>query len=310
MKVLKFLSLIAFLAFIPCASIHAQELKCTIQLNSQKISGVDPSTFQTLQGAMTEFMNQRAWTTDVFSPEERIECSLYITLDGIVSQDQYSGTITIQSARPIFNSTYNSPMLNFRDLDFIFTYAPNTPLDFNINQYQSNLTSVLAYYAYLIIGLDYESLSKGGGAKYFTLAEQITNSIPSTATDSKGWKPFDSNPVSGSKNRYNIISSIMGGKFDGYKQVLYDYHYLGLDNFYDDPVTARANITAALEKLDKTFKDNPNNVLLILFLQAKGDEIVNIFSGAEASEKTKVVNILKGLDPANGTKYDKILTGK
>ncbi|MCW3125693.1 MAG: hypothetical protein JWO03_1351, partial [Bacteroidetes bacterium] len=286
-----------------------QELKCTIQLNHQKITGVDPSTFQALQASMTEFMNQRAWTQDVFAPEERIECSLFITLDGVVSQDQYSGNITIQAARPAFNSTYNSPMLNFRDLDFIFTYAPNTPLEFNVNQYQSNLTSVLAYYAYLIIGLDYESMSKGGGTKYFTLAEQITNSIPSTASDSKGWKPFDSNPVSGNKNRYNIISSIMGGKFEGYKGVLYDYHLLGMDNFYDDPVVARINISNALDKLDKTFKDNPNNVLLILFLQTKGDELVSIFSGADAGEKTKVVNLLKRLDPANGTKYDKILKG-
>ena len=309
MKVLKSLGLLICLFITPFASTFAQELKCTVQLNSQKISGVDQSTFQALQSSMTEFMNQRAWTTDVFAPEERIECSLYITLDGAVSQDQYSGTITIQSARPAFNSTYNSPMLNFRDLDFIFTYAPNTPLDFNINQYQSNLTSVLAYYAYLIIGLDYESMSKGGGAKYFTLAEQITNSIPSTASDSKGWKAFDSNPVSGNKNRYNIISSIMGGKYEGYKQVLYDYHALGMDNFYDDPVVARINISNALDKLDKTFKDNANNVLLILFLQAKGDELVSIFSGADAGEKTKVVNILKRLDPANGTKYDKILKG-
>ena len=270
---------------------------------------MDPSTFQALQNAMNEFMNQRAWTQDVFAPEERIECSLYITLDGVLSQDQYSGNITIQSARPGFNSTYNSPVLNFRDLDFIFTYAPNTPLDFNINQYQTNLTSVLAYYAYLIIGLDYESQGKGGGLKYFTLAEQITNAVPPNAADAKGWRPFDNNPISGNKNRFNIISSIMGGKFEGYKGVIYDYHREGIDNFFDDPVVARTNISNALDKLDKTFKDNPNNVLIVLFLQTKSDELVSIFSGADASEKTKVVNILKRLDAANGTKYDKILKG-
>lgn len=310
MKVLKKLSLLIGLCVASFAGMHAQELKCTVQLNTQKITGVDPSTFQTLQSAMTEFMNQRAWTQDVFSPEERIECSLYITLDGVLSQDQYSGNITIQSSRPAFNSTYNSPMLNFRDLDFIFTYAPNTPLNFNINQYESNLTSVLAYYAYLIIGLDYESMGKGGGTKYFTMAEQITNSIPSNAPDSKGWKPFDNNPVSGNKNRYNIISSLMGAKFEGFKQVIYDYQFLGMDNFYDDPVVARANMANALDKLDKTFRDYPNNVLMVLFLQTKGDELVNIFSGAEPGEKTKVINILKRLDPANGTKYDKIMSGK
>ena len=310
MKVPKFLSFLICLSVLPFAGLYAQELKCTVQLNSEKISGVDKSTFQALQSSMTEFMNQRAWTQDVFAPEERIECSLYITLEGVVAQDQYTGTITIQASRPAFNSTYNSPVLNFRDLDFIFTYAPNTPLDFNVNQYQSNLTSVMAYYAYLIIALDYESMSKGGGTKYFTMAEQITNSIPSNASDSKGWKPFDTNPVSGNKNRYNIISSLMGGKYDGYKQALYEYQFLGRDNFYDDPVVARINISNALDKMDKTFKDNANNVLIILFLQAKGDELVSIFSGADAGEKTKVVNILKRLDPANGTKYDKINSSK
>ena len=289
--------------------LSAQELKCTIQLNSQKITGVDPSVFQTLQAAMTDFMNQRAFTQDVFAPEERIECSLYIQLDGVENQDQYTGSITIQAARPAFNSTYNSPMLNFRDLDFVFTYSPNTPLDFNINQYQSNLTSVLAFYAYTIIGLDYESMAKGGGAKYFTMAEQIMNAVPNTGNESKGWKPFDSNPL-GNKNRYNIISSLQGAKFDGFKQVIYEYHRLGMDNFFEDPTVARAGILQALRTLDKTFKDYPNNVLVILFLQAKGDELVSIFSGAEAGEKTEAINILKRLDPANGTKYDKILSGK
>lgn len=299
--------LIALLIF--SRHLSAQELKCTIQLNSQKITGVDPSVFQTLQGAMTDFMNQRAWTQDVFAPEERIDCSLYIQLDGVENQDQYTGSITIQAARPAFNSTYNSPMLNFRDLDFVFTYSPNTPLDFNINQYQSNLTSVLAYYAYLIIGLDYESMAKGGGTKYFAMAEQIMNAVPQGGNESRGWKPFDNNPVSGNKNRYNIISFLQGAKFDGFKQVIYEYHRLGMDNFFDDPTVARAGILQSLRTLDKTFKDYPNNVLVILFLQAKGDELVSIFQGADAGEKTEAINILKRLDPANGTKYDKIIKG-
>jgi hypothetical protein len=289
--------------------VEAQELKCTVNLNSQKIDKVDPQTFKTLETSITEFMNQRAWTTDVFSPEERIECGVYITLDGQVAQDVYSGSITIQSSRNAFNSNYPSPILNFKDQDFIFTYAINTPLDFNVNQYQSNLTSVLAFYAYVIIGLDYESMAKGAGAKYFTLAEQITNQVPANASDSKGWKPFDGSAISGNRNRFNIINSLIGSKFDGYKQALYDYHYLGLDKFYDNPTDARASIIGALEKIDKSFRDNPNNVLLNLFLQAKGDELVSIFSGAESSEKAKVVGILKRLDAANGPKYDKIMKG-
>jgi len=310
MKMLRFLCVSCIMALLPVAYVSAQELHCTVQINSDKVKGqpgVDPATFPALQNSITEFMNQRSWTQDAFAAEERIDCSLYITIDGVVSQDQYTGTITIQSSRPAFNSTYNSPLLNFRDLDFVFTYAINTPLDFNVNQYTNNLSSVLGYYAYLIIGLDYASMSKGGGDKFFTLAEQVTNQVPTTASDAKGWKPFDSNPLTQGKNRYNIISSLMGGKFELYKQALYEYHVKGIDLFYDDPVTARANIADALDKIDKAFKDNANNVLLILFLQAKGDELVGIFAGAEQSEKTRITNLLKRLDPANGTKYDKIL---
>ena len=307
MNVLKFLVLFILSVMMSGGYLSAQELHCTVDLNYSKISGVDPSTFSAMKNAITEFMNQRAWTQDNFAPEERIECALYITLDGIVSQDQYTGTITIQSSRPGYNSTYNSPILNFRDLDFVFTYAANTPIDFNPNQYTSNLTSVLGYYAYLIIGFDYATMSKGGGDKYFTLAEQVTNQVPSTASDAKGWKPFDGNPLTQGKNRYNIISSLMGGKFEDYKKALYQYHMQGIDQFYDDPVAARTNISEALDKIDKAFKDNANNVLLILFLQAKSDELVGIFAGADGGEKVKVVNLLKRLDPANGTKYDKIL---
>jgi hypothetical protein len=309
MKVLRSISLFVSL-MLATAGVSAQELHCTVQINTQKINGqpgVDAATFPALQNSITEFMNQRAWTQDAFAPDERIECALYITIDGIVSQDQYTGTITIQSSRPGYNSTYNSPLLNFRDLDFVFTYALNTPLDFNVNQYQNNLSSVLGYYAYLIIGMDYATMSKGGGDKYFALAEQVTNQVPTTASDAKGWKPFDSNPLTQGKNRYNIISSLMGGKYEAYKQALYQYHIQGIDLFYDDPSTARANIADALDKIDKAFKDNANNVLLILFLQAKGDELVGIFAGADQSEKMKIVNLLKHLDPANGSKYDKIL---
>lgn len=310
MKCLRLILLsLVFIAICSHTSL-AQELHCTVQVNAQKVigqPGVDPSAFPALQNAITEFMNQRAFTQDVFAPEERIECALYITLESVVAQDQYSGTITIQSSRTAYNSNYNSPMLNFRDLDFVFTYAINTPIDFNVNQYTTNLSSVLGYYAYMIIGMDYATMSKGGGDKYFTLAEQITNQVPSTASDAKGWKPFDNNPLTQGKNRYNIISSLMGGKFEGFKQALYQYHFQGIDLFYDDPSTARANIADALDKMDKIFKDNSNNILLILFLQAKGDELVGIFAGGEPGDKTRVANILKRLDPANGTKYDKIL---
>ncbi len=280
----------------------AQELKCQLTVNAQKITGVDPSVFQTMQTALSEFMNSKSWTNDQFAPEERIECSMFINIDASSAQDVYNASITIQLSRPVFNSSYNSPMFNFIDKDCILTYAQNQPLDFNVNQYASNLTSILGFYAYTLIGLDYESLSKGGGAKYFTQAEQIMNNVPTNAPDSKGWKPFD-----GQRNRYWLINNLQASKYDLFRQALYEYHFLGMDNFYDKPAVARLNVMNALDKLDKIARDNPNCILLSIFFQAKSDELVNVFSGADMGEKSKVLTVLRRVDPSNSTKYDKLV---
>lgn len=298
-----------FIILLTFTSSDAQELKCQVQINAQKINGVDQRVFQSMQTAVNEFMNTRVWTQDVFSPEEKIDCNFFVNLETNPSQDVYTATITVQSSRPSYNSTYNSPVLNFKDADFVFTYTENTPLEFNVNQYNSNLTSVLGYYAYLIIALDYETMSKGGGAKYFTTVETITNLVPQNASDAKGWKPFDGGAISGNRNRYNIINSLQGGKYEGFKQALYEYHFKGMDNFYENPTAARQSVLNALDKLDKTFRDNPNNVLITLLMQAKSDELIGIFSGAEQGDKIKAVTVLKRIDPSNASKYDKIIRG-
>jgi hypothetical protein len=293
------IALVALLA--PIASLNAQELKCQVTVNAQKIPGVDPSVFKTMETSITEFMNTRSWTQDVFSPEERIECSIFIFVDGASAQDQYNCSVTIQSSRPVFNSSYNSPMFNFVDKDCILTYVQNQALDFGTQAYNSNLTSILGFYAYVMIGLDYESFSKGGGAKYFALAEQIMNNVPTNAPDAKGWRPFD-----GTRNRYWMINNLQASKYESFKQVLWDYHFAGMDNFYDKPAVARQNIMNALDKLDKIAKDNPNGILLAVFFQAKSDELVGVFSGAATDEKTKALAYLRRIDPSNANKYDKI----
>lgn len=280
---------------------NAQELKCDVKVNAQKINGVDPSVFVTMQTALNEFMNSKAWTTDQYSPEEKIECSILIFINESPSQDVYNAKITVQSSRPVFNSTYSSPMFNFVDNDCILTYAQNQSLEFGVNQYNSNLTSIMGFYAYTLLGLDYESFSKGGGAKYFALAEQIMNNVPTNAQDAKGWRPFD-----GTRNRYWLINNLQSGKYDVFKQALYDYHYAGMDNFYDKPALARQNIMNALTKLDKISKDNPNAVLLNIFFQAKSDELIGVFSGADMSEKSKALNYLRGMDPSHANQYDKL----
>ena len=192
-------------------------------------------------------------------------------------------------------------MFNYVDNDCILTYVQNQAIDFGANQYNSNLASILGFYAYVLIGMDYESFSKGGGAKYFALAEQIMNQVPTNAPDAKGWRPYDSQ-----RNRYWLINNIQGSKYELFKQALWDYHYAGMDNFYDKPALARQNIMNALDKLDRLAKDNPNGILLAVFFQAKSDELVGVFSGADAGEKTKAVAYLRRIDPSNSSKYDKL----
>ncbi|HWB63014.1 MAG TPA: DUF4835 family protein [Chitinophagales bacterium] len=283
---------------------HAQEFKCNVTVNAQKIGGVDPSVFQNMQTSLNEFMNTRAFTNDVFAPEERIECSMFVFIESSPSQDVYNAKITIQSSRPVFNSSYNSPMFNYIDNDCQIGYVQNQSLDFSVNQYNSNLTSILGFYAYVMLGMDYESFGKGGGAKYFAIAEQIMNNVPTNAPDAKGWRPFD-----GTRNRYWLINNMQSSKYDAFKKALYDYHFAGLDNFYDKPVLARQNIMNALDKLEQISKENPNGILLSVFFQAKSDELVGIFSGADFSEKVKAVGYLRQIDPSNSTKYEKLLRG-
>jgi hypothetical protein len=296
------LALLLIVFFLSVVVSNAQELKCQLTINAQKVTGVDPSVFQTMQTALNEFMNTKSWTNDQFAPEERIECSMFINIESSSSQDVYNASITIQSSRPVFNSSYNSPMFNYIDKDCIITYGQNQPLDFNVTQYNSNLTSILGFYAYVLIGMDYESMGKGGGSKYFNLAEQIMNNVPTNAPDSKGWRPFD-----GTRNRYWLINNMQASKYDVFKQALWDYHYAGMDNFYDKPALARQNIMNALSKLDRIAKENPNGILLALFFQAKSDELLGVFSGADMGEKANALAILRRCDPSNSTKYDKLV---
>lgn len=294
--------LIALILMATWSALSAQELKCDLKVNAQKIVGVDPSVFTNMQSTLNEFMNTRAWTNDVFSAEERIECSILIYINSAAAQDVYNAQITIQSSRPVFNSSYNSPMFNFIDKDCMLTYVQNQAIDFSPTQYNANLASILGFYAYVMIGMDYESFSKGGGAKYLALAEQIMDNVPTNAPDAKGWRPFD-----GTRNRYWLINNLQASKYDLFKQVLWDYHFAGMDNFYEKPALARQNIMNALDKLDKLASDNPNGILLAVFFQAKSDELVGVFSGAEATEKTKAVAYLRRIDPTNASKYDKLM---
>jgi hypothetical protein len=284
--------------------LYGQELRCNIQLVTQQIQGTNKQIFQTLQTAMYEFMNNRNWTNHVYEYNERIECTILINLTEQLGADEFRGTIQIQSSRPAYNSTYNSTMFNFRDNDFRFRYIEFERLEFNEQTHLSNLTSVLAFYAYIIIGLDYDSFSAEGGTPYFQKAEAIVNNAQNVVEP--GWKPYDG---ARNRNRYWLIKNILDDEYRPIRQFLYRYHRLGLDLMDSKVNEGRAEIAESVRLLQEVYRQKPDPYLFLLQLvfDAKADEFVNVFSDSFPEEKRRVVTILREIDPANSSKYDKIM---
>ena len=280
-----------------------QELNCRIQVISQQIQSSNKRIFESMQKDLYEFINNRKWTDNVFSNDERIECTILINLTDQLSADEYKGTMQIQSNRPVFNTNFNSVLLNYKDNDIQFRYVEFQPMEFNENSSVSNLTSLLAYYVYVIIGLDYDSFSPSGGTPYFQKAEKIvTNSQNATE---KGWKSFE-----GQKNRYWLIENIMNSKYGPVRDFYYRYHRLGMDVMAEKSADGRTEIAEDFKLLQKVFREKPSQFMnyLQLVFDSKSDEFVNVFSESYPDEKARVNAILKEIDPANSTKYQKIIT--
>lgn len=291
-----------FLFSIFSLSAFAQELNCTVSVISPQVQNTEKRIFETLQKDIREFMNSRSWTSDVFALEERIECSILITVSERISADRYKATIQVQSSRPAYMTSYNSVMMNVNDQDFVFQYAENQALVFQENQHSSNLTSVLAFYAYMIIGYDYDSFSPKGGEPHFQKALQIVNNAQNEAE--KGWKAFE-----GSRNRYWLIENMLNARLDEFRNVVYSYHREGLDVMQSDVQTGRKAITECIPKLKQLRLDQPNSYLLTSFFTAKTDELINVFKEAFPDVKTRVANDLMQMDPANANKYQAIVKG-
>lgn len=282
--------------------LSSQELNCKVQVLSQAVAGTDKSIFETLQTAIYEFMNNRKWTTESFKLEERIDCNILINITER-SADEFRGTLQIQSRRPIFKTSYNSVLLNYNDNDIAFRYLENQPLEFVENSNLSNLTSILAYYAYLVIGLDYDTFAPQGGTTYLQKALAIVNNAQ--GTDYTGWKAFDSD-----KNRYWIINNMLDATFIPLRNAMYNYHRMGLDVMATNKETGRTAILESLEPLKKVHQTKPLSFSMQVFFNAKSDEIINIFSGAFSDEKSRIMNLVNEIDPTNSNKYQKILTSQ
>lgn len=285
--------------------VRSQELYCNVQVSAQKIQGSNREIFQSMQRDIYEFMNSMVWTDNLFSFSERIECNLLINLDEQLSADEFRGTIQVQLSRPVYNTTYESTVLNFVDNNFQFKYVEFQPLEFNPNSHTSNLVSVLAYYAYLFIGMDFDTYSQGGGTPYFQIAEKIVTNAQNTPEP--GWKPYDG---SRNRNRYWLVKNVLDNEYSPARQFMYLYHLRGLDRMESDMTLARNEMFESLRRLQELHRQRPDPFMyyLTIILDAKADEIVNIFSRAFPEEKNRVVQILTEIDPANETKYQKILT--
>lgn len=280
--------------------VFGQELRCNIQVNSSQIQGTNKQVFQTLQNALYEFMNNTAWTKHVYSNEERIDCNILINIQDH-SGDEFKGSIQIQSRRPVFNTSYSSTILNYKDNDLKFNYVEFEPLEFSVNEHMSNLTSILAYYAYIIIGLDYDTFSMLGGTEYFQNAEKIVTNA--TNATEKGWKAYESR-----KNRYWLVENILNDRYKGMREFLYRYHRLGLDVMESKEATGREEIASTLELLQKIYRQKPDPYLFYydLILSAKSDELVNVFSESFMAEADRVYKILVEIDPTHSDSYKKI----
>jgi hypothetical protein len=286
-------------------SVKAQELNCNIQVSAQRIQGSNREVFENMQRDLYEFMNNMVWTNNVVSYAERIDCNILINLTDQLSADEFRGTIHVQLSRPVYNTTYKSTVLNFVDNNFQFRYVEFQPLEFDPSTYRSSLVSTLAYYAYMILGFDYDSFSPLGGTEFYQMAEKIV--MTAQNAPEPGWKPYDG---SRNRNRYWLVKNALDSEYEGVRQFLYDYNINGLDKLESTIGEARIRMAESLTYVQDVFRKKPDPFLYYeqVVMDAKVDEIINIFSGSFPEEKSRVVQILTEIDPANKAKYEKITT--
>lgn len=292
---------IFFIIILAIAGVtRAQELNCKIQINSEQIQGTNKSVFNTLEKSMSEFVNNRKWTDMTYANTERIECTMNIIVKK-VEDDAFTAEIQVQSRRPVYNTAYFTTLLNYKDNSYTFNYKEFDQLEWNENAVSSNLTAVLAYYAYLIIGFDMDSYSRLGGTPYFQAAESIVNAAQGSSLE--GWDVSIKNP----RTRYALTNNLLDEAFKKYRNFFYEYHRLGLDEMSINASNGRARIAAGLPLLREANRARPSSMVIATFLDAKNDELINIFSKATTKEKEEAVQILCDVNPSMTSRYEQIL---
>jgi hypothetical protein len=292
--------------FVVCTSIiaHGQELAATVNVQTNKIENqIDTKIFTQFQKQLKDFINQRKWTTDAFSVEEKIDCSFYITIESIVSPGVYEAKLSVVANRPVYNANYTTPLLNMQDANFTFKYQLSQPMEFNENRVQgadpleANLTAVIAYYINIIIGLDYDSFAPKAGMPYFNKALNIVYNAPE-GSGINGWKSYD-----GQRNRYIFVDNLTKSGFDKLHEVIYAYNRDGLDQMADKPEIARTAILNALMGMQEINEANVNSMVVPILMQGKFTEIVGIFGNADKTMKKQLLNTLSSIDIANINRF-------
>ena len=291
------------------ATAGAQELKCIVKVMADRIQGVDPAVFTTMEKSISDFMNTRKWTTDEFAPAEKINCNILINITRRISNDGngFTATLSVSATRPVYNSDYSSPIVNYQDKDLAFTYSEFNPLQFDDNRVVSttplgsNLQAVLAFYAYIIIGLDYESFSPNGGSVYFKRALNIVNNAPDEGKTITGWKAIENN-----RNRYWIIDQLLNSRFQELRNYWYTYHREGLDNMFLKPEDAKKKILGGLPKLQQVQRENPGSILMQFIFAAKSDEVIKMVNTLPKQERAQYGSMLSQIDISNVAKYNNL----
>lgn len=297
----KFFALLA-LTFFYASSFAQLNARVTVVAN-QVGNYVNKSAFTTLQTALNNFMNNRSWSAETFKPNEKIDCNFLLNIKPTDEQYVYTASLTVQSARPALNTTYNSPIINFKDDDITFKYQEFQQIEFNENRVMgsdplvSNLPAVMAYYAYMVLGFDFESFSQKGGEPYFLKAQNIINNAPD-GRGIKGWKPFD-----GIRSRYWLAENLLNSRYAIMHDVYYGYYRNGMDKMYSDINGARAAVIQALESLEAFNQANPNTMINQFFFQGKATELIKLFSKATPTQKVRALELLTKLDITNLNRY-------
>jgi hypothetical protein len=292
-------SLFAFVFLVSCFKGHSQELLCEINMNAAGVQSVDPRVLTDMKRAIKDFMNQRRWTNDNFKTEERIKCTIALSLNGTVGN--YTATAQIIASRPVYGTSYETKLLNFLDKEWAFQYVEGQPLDFQPGTFTNNLTSLLAYYAYIIIGLDYDSFSKLGGKNYYQLAQQVGQNAVQGGL--KGWNQFD-----GTNTRFFLLENLMSQQFASFRESLYEYHRKGLDTYSEKPDDTRPILLETLRRLKVAFEQRPTSIFVKTFIDMKSPEFVKVLKESiKPEQKQEAYNLLLFLDPQNTESYGDLL---